>query len=972
MKVSILLYVHNDINIISVIENILKQTHKNIEIIIINDGSDMDKTIILKDYLLLIKEIDINYIEHTHKGFSQSLNIGLNLIKSDYFTCIKVSNIIYYENYLYELLRYIGPDYLFAYSDFILIQEGRHYVNTLYNDINDLIYNYREIGSYMWHRNIINYIGYFNTSLDNDTYIIYDYIIRTFLKTNKIIHINKCLSEIDMLCYNYNYNYKNIILKLYSFYLEQLIHKKIHISTDIKIYTDIDTSNVILCTNKYIYEILCIIENTLYINFNYEQFITNLILIHKNNVISFNENNKLSFIDKEDIYIPVIKNLTIKYIEYEKNMYTFYHNNNKNFIINILKTRYIVDKSIMLFPSNINFPNYLKKELESENDNTLYVFTSIDYANFLLCIANNILTIDLFLSFINKKKYIFIHYEVLINNNLEQIGLNLNFINKDILKIFYKNALYCLLCNNANIKYLHYNNIYNVKYFPQEGYSLINKYVPLDSNNNKNIDILIYGNIHPTFIHRNKIIESVKNFSKINNYNLVIRDNDLEDNYKNEILSNTKIVLHVPSHEKLQTIPWAKIMELMCKKIFFIIEKTDENLNEIIEYLPNIIYYTSIGNLYEKIKFYLNNPIEINNIVNSSFNIVKTRYNIDEFYKNLNFRYSIVKYITFPSIHYLFFYNNKLKSYINILKYYFDIRIETVYSKTFLFNNLLYPEEIEYLKKFLETRTNEIYIFDELVYSHFLSLYLTSPYNKKIIQDFLNKANYINFFCEIFENDSLKTLGNNSFNNEYSILFFSNSKKNILCNINNINILKKYNINSEYFCPLGYSIVNNIIPLKINDDKYIDVLFMGNINDNIRHVYRDTQINKLKEYCTINNYTFKIFNGCLFEEKDNILKNTKIVIHIPSYENLNTFPWAKVGELMSKKIFFLIENNNELLYKKLNEVVAYYNPSIENNMLDMIKYFIENEDARNTYIDLCFNFIYSSCNMDLYIKNILY
>ena len=42
-------------------------------------------------------------------------------------------------------------------------------------------------------------------------------------------------------------------------------------------------------------------------------------------------------------------------------------------------------------------------------------------------------------------------------------------------------------------------------------------------------------------------------------------------------------------------------------------------------------------------------------------------------------------------------------------------------------------------------------------------------------------------------------------------------------------------------------------------------------------------------------------------EKNNILKDTKIVIHVPSHENLHSFPWAKTCELMLKKVFLLLK-----------------------------------------------------------------
>jgi hypothetical protein len=268
---------------------------------------------------------------------------------------------------------------------------------------------------------------------------------------------------------------------------------------------------------------------------------------------------------------------------------------------------------------------------------------------------------------------------------------------------------------------------------------------------------------------------------------------------------------------------------------------------------------------------------------------------------------------------------------------------------------------------FLKNRNN-LMVFDESIYSFLIINYVKNPKLRNIIKEFILNNKYIVFFSELFENNNLKTIGNYYYNTEFSILFFLNSQCNILCNTANINYLLKKNIfnNVLYYPPYGYSEINNICELKKNKNvKSInDIAIFGNIANTNDYEYRKNMIEKIKNYCLKKKNNI-IFNNNLYgDEKDNLLANTKIVLHIPSHKNLYTFPWFKVIELMSKKIFFIIEENEELYIRNLNNIVCFYLRNNDNDLYNKIDYYLKNENERNKYIEKCFLYVKEKYNFD--------
>ena len=143
-----------------------------------------------------------------------------------------------------------------------------------------------------------------------------------------------------------------------------------------------------------------------------------------------------------------------------------------------------------------------------------------------------------------------------------------------ILKIILKNSLINILQSYNNTNILKSINILNHIYHPCLGYSEINQYIPLKDSNDKDIDILIYGNGMRLFEYRKNMYNKIKTYCVNNKINLIYAENLYES--KNDLLKRSKIVLHIPISKEAKIADcWCKIMELLCKKIFIITEEND-------------------------------------------------------------------------------------------------------------------------------------------------------------------------------------------------------------------------------------------------------------------------------------------------------------------------------------------------------------------------------------------------------------
>lgn len=98
-KISIIIPVYNGAKYVSLaIDSALRQTYKNIEIIVVNDGSKDDTDKICRSYGNLIK-----YIKKENGGVSTALNLGIKNMTGDYFSWLSHDDLYYPEKIQVEV-----------------------------------------------------------------------------------------------------------------------------------------------------------------------------------------------------------------------------------------------------------------------------------------------------------------------------------------------------------------------------------------------------------------------------------------------------------------------------------------------------------------------------------------------------------------------------------------------------------------------------------------------------------------------------------------------------------------------------------------------------------------------------------------------------------------------------------------------------------------------------------------------------
>lgn len=366
-----------------------------------------------------------------------------------------------------------------------------------------------------------------------------------------------------------------------------------------------------------------------------------------------------------------------------------------------------------------------------------------------------------------------------------------------------------------------------------------------------------------------------------------------------------------------------------------------------------------------------------------------TKKYIEIYEKNNQHCYGLLNHLTANIKHknkFKFIYHDYLpenyKFYNYVKNYYFKIisnNFESVsISITKVFNNKYHPFiDNDFNKYFPDRDDDKTYVFGELDYVYLIFNYL---YVDQVnAMNIINKINYFVYFSEIFIDESLTYFGLPEPGNDFTKSFFRNAKKILIQDTKNKIFLMKNDISNDkiiYHPIYGYSPINSIVPLP-DTTKEIDVLIYGNfpVNKDIGEdifPYRATMTNKVKLFCETTGYKF-MMSECLHgEDKDNILKKTKIVIHIPSHQ-VRTLPWAKITELMAKKVFFIVEESDEIYCRNLQNQIVFYKKNDTNNkdLFTKIFKYIDNDADRHEYIEKNFNYIKNNYNMDTNIISII-
>lgn len=267
-------------NIHKIIGMIQNQTYKNIDLYIINDGSDIkyDKT--WNDIIEKYKGKNIIFSKNDKNiGIAKTINKGIQyFLKNNnysYFTWISDDNI-----YNHDFIKILRKDNIyFNYSFFELcdkIKRRKRIIQKVYNTVEDLVQHFEGCASFMWTKDAINNIGYYNENIDGCE--DYEYLIRTFL-----------------------YNFKDIVVKDVSTMIYERTNNSLFIRKNneimnlkeniIKIFNYLHNNNDnFIYYSKIKYEILCQRPHQIMKHFS-KTF--NKIFIGDIDNVKYEENNNL-------------------------------------------------------------------------------------------------------------------------------------------------------------------------------------------------------------------------------------------------------------------------------------------------------------------------------------------------------------------------------------------------------------------------------------------------------------------------------------------------------------------------------------------------------------------------------------------------------------------------------------------------------------------------------------------------------
>ena len=300
-----------------------------------------------------------------------------------------------------------------------------------------------------------------------------------------------------------------------------------------------------------------------------------------------------------------------------------------------------------------------------------------------------------------------------------------------------------------------------------------------------------------------------------------------------------------------------------------------------------------------------------------------------------------------------YWYNHVNTLYKNILQTkIYDIEVRRLLFGDCWGHNKLYETLSSELNKIDKTA---IYILNPIHYAIFITNIRKQGVAEKIYK-FLGDINYLLIWQEVLTDD-FHVIGynENMYNPVFSKYFFKHAKKILVSNRVSIKVFDKHDIhNYEYNIITGYSEINNIKPLSSKINKDIDILIYGTLNK--KYHYRFNLIERIKKD---NKYGYNIVvSDNLFN--DNLiyhLKRTKIVIHVPSYANLQHMPWPKITHLQAMKVLFMIEENDEMHSQGLDNIVLWYKQNDVADIYDKLGKIINDNSERNEVIERNYDWI---------------
>lgn len=155
-------------DILRCLTSVLNQTYKNLEVIVINDGSKDNSELLVDEFINKHSELKITLVNKPNGGVSSARNAGLKLAKGDFIALLD-SDDDWYSNKIETQLSYFKQD---PTIDFLACNPIKERINRFLfrkfgaiNQItvNDLIYkNYFQPSTVIFKRAIVERIGFFD------------------------------------------------------------------------------------------------------------------------------------------------------------------------------------------------------------------------------------------------------------------------------------------------------------------------------------------------------------------------------------------------------------------------------------------------------------------------------------------------------------------------------------------------------------------------------------------------------------------------------------------------------------------------------------------------------------------------------------------------------------------------------------------------------------------------------------------
>ena len=228
--VSVIIPVYNGANYLrEAIESVIKQSYKQIEIIVVNDGStDKGET----ERIALLFGDKIRYYKKENGGVATALNLGIKKMQGEYFMWLSHDDIFYPDKIRYQVEMVLKEKVLLSICSYEIFTDSGRNVQIPMMDFYDAQFIERtvfpvlnaiiEFGGVILHRSIFDKYGVFREDLK--TTQDYEFLFR-ILRRERCVYSNGCLygvrSHVDQ-GRNTIVSVKSDIDELYCIYMKEL------------------------------------------------------------------------------------------------------------------------------------------------------------------------------------------------------------------------------------------------------------------------------------------------------------------------------------------------------------------------------------------------------------------------------------------------------------------------------------------------------------------------------------------------------------------------------------------------------------------------------------------------------------------------------------------------------------------------------------------------------------------------------